>query len=85
MCFAADDRKKRPRTAFSASQIKALEGEFEKGKYLSVAKRTSLAKSLNLTETQVRKIIFPVGRMLCLNLTSLGLKFFNFGHFVILT
>lgn len=50
----ADDRKKRPRTAFSAAQIKALESEFEKGKYLSVAKRTSLAKSLNLTETQVR-------------------------------
>ncbi|XP_070499164.1 homeobox protein MSH-B [Chironomus tepperi] len=49
-----DDRKKRPRTAFSASQIKSLECEFEKGKYLSVAKRTSLAKSLNLTETQVK-------------------------------
>lgn len=68
-----DDRKKRPRTAFSAAQIKgeefftifqlkmfknfpptALEGEFERGKYLSVAKRTSLAKSLNLTETQIK-------------------------------
>lgn len=53
--FAAtnDDRKKRPRTAFSASQIKALETEFERGKYLSVAKRTALAKQLHLTETQV--------------------------------
>lgn len=53
--FAAigDDRKKRPRTAFSASQIKALESEFERGKYLSVAKRTALAKQLHLTETQV--------------------------------
>lgn len=49
-----DDRKKRPRTAFSASQIKALETEFERGKYLSVAKRTALAKQLHLTETQVR-------------------------------
>lgn len=48
-----DDRKKRPRTAFSAAQIKALEGEFERGKYLSVAKRTALAKQLHLTETQV--------------------------------
>lgn len=48
-----DDRKKRPRTAFSASQIKALETEFERGKYLSVAKRTALAKQLHLTETQV--------------------------------
>lgn len=49
-----DDRKKRPRTAFSAAQIKALETEFERGKYLSVAKRTALAKQLQLTETQVR-------------------------------
>lgn len=49
-----DDRKKRPRTAFSASQIKALETEFERGKYLSVAKRTALAKQLRLTETQVK-------------------------------
>lgn len=48
-----DDRKKRPRTAFSAAQIKSLETEFERGKYLSVAKRTALAKQLNLTETQV--------------------------------
>ncbi|XP_055312662.1 homeobox protein orthopedia [Sitodiplosis mosellana] len=49
-----DDRKKRPRTAFSASQIKALETEFERGKYLSVAKRTALAKQLRLTETQIK-------------------------------
>uniref|UniRef100_A0A336M218 CSON010592 protein n=1 Tax=Culicoides sonorensis TaxID=179676 RepID=A0A336M218_CULSO len=49
-----DDRKKRPRTAFSAAQIKALEGEFERGKYLSVAKRTALAKQLHLTETQIK-------------------------------
>lgn len=52
----SDDRKKRPRTAFSAAQIKALESEFERGKYLSVAKRTALAKQLNLTETQVREM-----------------------------
>ncbi|GAB0100621.1 ventral anterior homeobox 1 [Sergentomyia squamirostris] len=50
----SDDRKKRPRTAFSASQIKALEAEFERGKYLSVAKRTALAKQLHLTETQIK-------------------------------
>uniref|UniRef100_A0A182SSD9 Homeobox domain-containing protein n=1 Tax=Anopheles maculatus TaxID=74869 RepID=A0A182SSD9_9DIPT len=49
-----DDRKKRPRTAFSAAQIKALEMEFERGKYLSVAKRTALAKQLHLTETQIK-------------------------------
>ncbi|KAJ6643238.1 Homeobox protein ceh-19 [Pseudolycoriella hygida] len=50
----SDERKKRPRTAFSAAQIKALETEFERGKYLSVAKRTALAKQLHLTETQIK-------------------------------
>ena len=49
----ADDRKKRPRTAFTAAQIKALESEFEKNKYLSVSKRMQLSKQLKLTETQV--------------------------------
>ena len=49
-----DDRKKRPRTAFTAAQIKALESEFEKNKYLSVSKRMQLSKQLKLTETQVR-------------------------------
>lgn len=50
---AADERKKRPRTAFTPAQIKSLEAEFEKNKYLSVAKRLQLSKSLKLTETQV--------------------------------
>ncbi|KAL1500995.1 hypothetical protein ABEB36_006402 [Hypothenemus hampei] len=49
-----DDRKKRPRTAFTAAQIKSLEAEFEKNKYLSVAKRCQLSKSLKLTETQIK-------------------------------
>ena len=53
-----EERKKRPRTAFTASQVKALESEFERNKYLSVAKRAQLAKSLKLTETQV-SIFFP--------------------------
>ncbi len=48
-----DDRKKRPRTAFTAAQIKALEQEFERNKYLSVSKRLQLSKQLKLTETQV--------------------------------
>ncbi|ODM97365.1 Homeobox protein Hmx [Orchesella cincta] len=47
-----EERKKRPRTAFTASQVKALESEFERNKYLSVAKRSQLARSLKLTETQ---------------------------------
>ena len=51
---ASDDRKKRPRTAFTAAQIKALESEFERNKYLSVSKRMQLSKQLRLTETQVQ-------------------------------
>ncbi|XP_043467241.1 barH-like 1 homeobox protein [Leptopilina heterotoma] len=49
-----EERKKRPRTAFTASQIKSLEAEFERNKYLSVAKRLQLSKSLKLTETQIK-------------------------------
>ncbi|XP_050296699.1 homeobox protein koza-like [Anthonomus grandis grandis] len=49
-----DDRKKRPRTAFTALQIKSLEAEFEKNKYLSVSKRCQLSKTLKLTETQIK-------------------------------
>jgi len=49
-----EDRKKRPRTAFTAAQIKALENEFEKNKYLSVSKRMQLSKQLKLTETQIK-------------------------------
>ncbi|XP_044263971.1 barH-like 1 homeobox protein [Tribolium madens] len=49
-----EERKKRPRTAFTASQIKSLEAEFERNKYLSVAKRCQLSKSLKLTETQIK-------------------------------
>ncbi|KAF2893878.1 hypothetical protein ILUMI_12296 [Ignelater luminosus] len=48
------NEKKRPRTAFTASQIKSLEAEFEKNKYLSVAKRSQLSKNLKLTETQIK-------------------------------
>ena len=51
-----DERKKRPRTAFTAEQIKDLEAEFTRNKYLSVAKRTELSQRLKLTETQVGKI-----------------------------
>lgn len=49
------DTKKRPRTAFTPDQIKRLETEFLKNKYLSVGKRIELSKTLELTETQVFK------------------------------
>eukprot|EP00093_Oithona_nana_P013259 13259.XXX_767375_771222_1 [CDS] Oithona nana genome sequencing. len=52
--LSTEDRKKRPRTAFTAAQIKALENEFEKNKYLSVSKRMQLSKQLKLTETQIK-------------------------------
>ncbi|CAG4957931.1 unnamed protein product [Parnassius apollo] len=47
-------RGKRARTAFSAQQIKSLEAEFEKNRYLSVAARGRLARHLRLTETQIK-------------------------------
>ncbi|XP_076305222.1 uncharacterized protein LOC143222503 [Tachypleus tridentatus] len=53
-CHSSKERKKRPRTAFTATQIKALEAEFERSKYLSVSKRMQLSKTLKLTETQIK-------------------------------
>ncbi|CAH1988965.1 unnamed protein product [Acanthoscelides obtectus] len=53
-CKSDEERKKRPRTAFTAAQIKSLEAEFERNKYLSVAKRCQLSKQLKLTETQIK-------------------------------
>ncbi|VEN59133.1 unnamed protein product [Callosobruchus maculatus] len=53
-CKSDEERKKRPRTAFTAAQIKSLEAEFERNKYLSVAKRCQLSKTLKLTETQIK-------------------------------
>lgn len=50
----APDLKKRPRTAFTNEQIKVLESEFQKSKYLSVVRRMELSKSLSLTETQIK-------------------------------
>lgn len=46
--------KKRPRTAFTPEQIKRLEGEFTRNKYLTVGKRMELSKALKLTETQIK-------------------------------
>uniref|UniRef100_H2YHJ3 Homeobox domain-containing protein n=1 Tax=Ciona savignyi TaxID=51511 RepID=H2YHJ3_CIOSA len=46
--------KKRPRTAFTPEQIKRLEAEFHRNKYLSVGKRMELSKALKLTETQIK-------------------------------
>lgn len=49
-----DPTKKRKRTAFTATQVKELEGEFRRSKYLTISRRTELSKSLKLTETQIK-------------------------------
>ena len=48
-------KPKRIRTAFSPSQLLKLEQAFEKNQYVVGAERKELAKSLNLSETQVKK------------------------------
>lgn len=57
-----ENNKKKTRTVFSRSQIFRLESMFELKRYLSSSERSSLAKNLNLTETQV-KIWFQNRRM----------------------
>ncbi|XP_064598547.1 homeobox protein Hox-B7a-like [Liolophura sinensis] len=52
--FHSGDRRKRPRTAFTADQVKELEREFQVNKYLSVSRRVELSQALGLTETQVK-------------------------------
>ena len=49
-----DPSKKRKRTAFTTTQVKELEGEFRRSKYLTISRRTELSKSLKLTETQIK-------------------------------
>lgn len=48
------NRKKRSRAAFSHSQVFELERRFAQQRYLSGPERSELAKSLHLTETQVK-------------------------------
>ncbi len=49
-----DPSKKRKRTAFTTTQVKELESEFRRSKYLTISRRTELSKSLKLTETQIK-------------------------------
>lgn len=45
---------KRPRTAFTSSQLQRLKHEFERCKYLTGEKRQYLANELNLNESQIK-------------------------------
>lgn len=45
---------KRPRTAFSNEQLQRLKVEFEKCQYLTEQRRLELAKTLNLSEGQIK-------------------------------
>ncbi|XP_058812305.1 homeobox protein bagpipe [Topomyia yanbarensis] len=51
---ATATRKKRSRAAFSHAQVFELERRFAQQRYLSGPERSELAKSLRLTETQVK-------------------------------
>uniref|UniRef100_A0A1I8JLC4 Homeobox domain-containing protein n=2 Tax=Macrostomum lignano TaxID=282301 RepID=A0A1I8JLC4_9PLAT len=48
------DNEKRPRTSFSGEQLKRLKQEFEENRYLTEERRLSLAKELQLNESQVK-------------------------------
>lgn len=52
-CSSPDSKKKKARTTFTGRQIFELEKQFEIKKYLSSSERTTMAKLLNVTETQV--------------------------------
>ena len=47
-------KKRRRRTAFTNGQLKSLEHEFTKKKYLSISERNNLANSLKLSDAQVK-------------------------------
>uniref|UniRef100_T1HVX2 Homeobox domain-containing protein n=1 Tax=Rhodnius prolixus TaxID=13249 RepID=T1HVX2_RHOPR len=47
-------KRKKPRTSFTRLQIAELEKRFHKQKYLASAERAALAKSLKMTDAQVK-------------------------------
>lgn len=71
-------KPKRIRTAFSPSQLLKLEQAFEKNQYVVGAERKELAKTLNLSETQVRRQLPMLNRVRSLKkLFFIFLKFLN--------
>jgi len=49
-----DPRQRRQRTTFSNEQTFQLECEFQQNEYITRPRRAELAKSLSLTETQIK-------------------------------
>uniref|UniRef100_A0A2C9KE74 Homeobox domain-containing protein n=1 Tax=Biomphalaria glabrata TaxID=6526 RepID=A0A2C9KE74_BIOGL len=47
-------KRKKPRTAFTRQQVLELEKRFSRQKYLASAERSALAKSLSMTDAQVK-------------------------------
>ena len=47
-------KRRRRRTAFTSGQLKSLQHKFTKKKYLSISERNNLAKSLKLSDAQVK-------------------------------
>ena len=48
------NKARRRRTAFTSSQLKSLEEKFQEKKYLTISERNNLAKTMHLTDTQVK-------------------------------
>uniref|UniRef100_A0A915NKK2 Homeobox domain-containing protein n=1 Tax=Meloidogyne floridensis TaxID=298350 RepID=A0A915NKK2_9BILA len=58
-------RKKKTRTVFSRGQVSLLESAFNAHRYLNSQQRTDLARTLSLTETQVKIWKRIIGTMDC--------------------
>lgn len=48
------NKVRRRRTAFTSNQLKALEEKFQDKKYLTITERNNLAKTMKLSDTQVK-------------------------------
>jgi hypothetical protein len=54
MQLRQNKKQRKPRTAFTDTQLNTLEKTFERQKYLGVQERIDLANRLHLTDTQIK-------------------------------